>query len=145
MTVPTNSQGPIVWFRQDLRFADTLVDADLADNTLGWQWSAGCVTDAAPYFRVFNPATQGEKFDPQGDYVRHWIPELNKLPSEWVHKPWKARGSFQEESGIDLHACVAPDWASSSPRFRRRMGKFGFRYLVDSQVLSFQGHAQYCG
>ena len=71
-------------------FWDTLVDADLANNTLGWQWAAGCGADAAPYFRVFNPILQGEKFDPCGDYVRRWVPELKSIPLKWIHKPWKA-------------------------------------------------------
>lgn len=92
----------IPWQRGAAWFWDTLVDADLACNTLGWQWSAGCGADAAPYFRVFNPVTQGEKFDPQGDYVRHWIPELKRLPSEWVHKPWEAPARLLAEAGIEL-------------------------------------------
>ena len=71
-------------------FWDTLVDADLANNTLGWQWTAGCGADAAPYFRVFNPVLQGEKFDPAGAYVRRWIPELKTVPDAFVHKPWMA-------------------------------------------------------
>jgi deoxyribodipyrimidine photo-lyase len=71
-------------------FWDTLVDADLANNTLGWQWTAGCGADAAPYFRIFNPVTQGEKFDPQGEYVRRWVPELADLPNPWIHQPWQA-------------------------------------------------------
>lgn len=69
-------------------FLDTLVDADLANNTMGWQWVAGCGADPAPYFRIFNPVTQGEKFDPDGDYVRRWVPELRDLPSQWIHQPW---------------------------------------------------------
>ena len=72
-------------------FWDTLVDADLAQNTLGWQWTAGCGADAAPYFRVFNPTTQGEKFDPHGDYVRRWCPELAKLSDKWIHQPHNAQ------------------------------------------------------
>lgn len=92
----------IPWQEGAAWFWDTLVDADLANNTLGWQWTAGCGADAAPYFRVFNPITQGEKFDPQGDYVRHWIPELKKLPSEWIHKPWEAPGHVLQDAGIDL-------------------------------------------
>lgn len=69
-------------------FWDTLVDADLANNTLGWQWSAGCGADAAPYFRIFNPVSQGEKFDPEGIYIRQWIPELRKIPAAHRHHPW---------------------------------------------------------
>ena len=71
-------------------FWDTLVDADLASNTLNWQWSAGSGADAAPYFRIFNPVLQGEKFDPKGDYVRRWVPELSKVPDKYIHKPWAA-------------------------------------------------------
>ncbi len=83
-------------------FWDTLVDADLANNTLGWQWTAGCGADAAPYFRIFNPVTQGEKFDPKGGYVRKWVPEIAKLPDEWIHKPWQAPGPVLASAGIEL-------------------------------------------
>ena len=65
-----------------------LVDGDLASNQHGWQWTAGTGTDPAPYFRIFNPVTQGERFDPDGTYVRHWIPELRCTPSRYVHRPW---------------------------------------------------------
>jgi deoxyribodipyrimidine photo-lyase len=71
-------------------FWDTLVDADLANNSLGWQWSAGSGADAAPYFRIFNPVTQGEKFDPAGAYVKRWVPEVRDLSSGQVHRPWEA-------------------------------------------------------
>ena len=83
-------------------FWDTLVDADLASNTLGWQWSAGCGADAAPYFRVFNPITQGEKFDPDGDYVRKWVPEIAKLPNKYIHEPWEAPDGILEYAGVEL-------------------------------------------
>jgi deoxyribodipyrimidine photo-lyase len=83
-------------------FWDTLVDADLANNTLGWQWVAGCGADAAPYFRIFNPVTQGEKFDPDGDYVRRWVPELARLPAHYIHKPWEAPGETLKKSGVVL-------------------------------------------
>ena len=83
-------------------FWDTLVDADLAQNTLGWQWTAGCGADAAPYFRVFNPVSQGEKFDPQGDYVRRWCPELAALPDEWLHKPWEASAEVLKRASVLL-------------------------------------------
>jgi deoxyribodipyrimidine photo-lyase len=71
-------------------FWDTLVDADLANNTMGWQWTAGSGADAAPYFRIFNPVLQGQKFDPQGRYVARWLPELARLPARFVHCPWEA-------------------------------------------------------
>jgi len=83
-------------------FWDTLVDADLANNTQGWQWSAGCGADAAPYFRIFNPVRQGERFDPQGRYVRRWCPELAKLPDRLIHQPWEAPASLLAQSGIQL-------------------------------------------
>lgn len=73
-------------------FWDTLVDADLANNTFGWQWTAGCGADAAPYFRVFNPVLQGERFDPEGHYVKRWLPELEGIPAKWVHRPWEEPG-----------------------------------------------------
>ena len=79
----------IPWQQGEEWFWDTLVDANLANNSAGWQWVAGCGADAAPYFRVFNPVLQGEKFDPQGDYVRTWIPELKKLPKKYIHSPWQ--------------------------------------------------------
>jgi len=70
-------------------FWDTLVDADLANNTLGWQWVAGCGADAAPYFRVFNPYTQAAKFDPEASYLKRWLPELAALPAKLLHEPWR--------------------------------------------------------
>lgn len=85
-------------------FWDTLVDADLANNTLGWQWTAGCGADAAPYFRIFNPVLQGEKFDPKGDYVRQWVPELKGLQASWIQKPWQAPPSVLKEAGVELNA-----------------------------------------
>ena len=81
-------------------FWDTLVDADLAQNTLGWQWTTGCGADAAPYFRIFNPVTQGEKFDPNGAYVREWCPELAKLPDRWIHQPDKAPAEILRAAGV---------------------------------------------
>ncbi len=83
-------------------FWDTLVDADLANNSFGWQWAAGCGADAAPYFRIFNPVAQGERYDRQGVYVRRWIPELAALPDAWLHKPWKAPASELARAGVAL-------------------------------------------
>lgn len=83
-------------------FWDTLVDADLAQNTLGWQWSAGCGADAAPYFRIFNPVSQGQKFDAQGVYVRKWIPEIAALPTEYIHAPWEAPAIVLTNADVTL-------------------------------------------
>lgn len=83
-------------------FWDTLVDADLASNTLGWQWVGGCGADAAPYFRVFNPVSQGTKFDPEGAYVRRWVPELARMPAEHIHAPWEAPSDVLREAGVGL-------------------------------------------
>jgi deoxyribodipyrimidine photo-lyase len=80
----------VSWTEGAKWFWDTLVDADIASNSANWQWVAGCGADAAPYFRVFNPVLQGEKFDPDGAYVRRWVPELRELPSNVVHRPWEA-------------------------------------------------------
>jgi deoxyribodipyrimidine photo-lyase len=80
------------WWRGARHFMRHLVDGDLASNQLNWQWTAGSGTDAAPYFRIFNPTTQGEKFDPTGDYVRRYVPELRELAGKSVHQPWKRPG-----------------------------------------------------
>ncbi|MGQ7843337.1 cryptochrome/photolyase family protein [Granulosicoccus sp. 3-233] len=79
----------IPWQAGERWFRDTLVDADLASNSMGWQWTAGSGVDASPFFRVFNPVLQGEKFDKQGDYVRHWVPELAEVETRYLHKPWE--------------------------------------------------------
>ena len=83
-------------------FLDTLVDADLANNAASWQWVAGCGADAAPYFRIFNPMLQGAKFDPDGDYVRRWVPELAKLEGADIHAPWEAPPLALKSAGIVL-------------------------------------------
>jgi deoxyribodipyrimidine photo-lyase len=94
----------IPWQEGARWFWDTLVDADLANNTLGWQWTAGCGADAAPYFRVFNPVLQGEKFDPEGTYVRRWVTELARLPAACLHKPWQAPEAVLAAAGVRLGA-----------------------------------------
>lgn len=83
-------------------FWETLVDADLANNSLGWQWCAGCGADASPYFRIFNPMTQGSKFDPDGLYVKRWVPELAQLPARYVHAPWEAPAAVLAGAGVRI-------------------------------------------
>jgi deoxyribodipyrimidine photo-lyase len=90
------------WQDGERWFWDTLVDADLANNSASWQWVAGCGADAAPYFRVFNPVLQGEKFDPEGDYVRRYVPELAGLGAKYIHRPWEAPEDALREAGLRL-------------------------------------------
>ncbi len=92
----------VPWQEGAAWFWDTLVDADLANNTMGWQWTAGCGADAAPFFRVFNPVVQGKKFDPDGSYVRRWVPELATLPDRWLHAPWEAPPHVLAGAGVAL-------------------------------------------
>jgi deoxyribodipyrimidine photo-lyase len=89
----------IDWWRGARHFLANLVDGDLASNNHGWQWVAGTGTDAAPYFRVFNPVLQGEKFDPDGAYVRRYVPELRDVDSRFVHRPWDAPSDLFAASG----------------------------------------------
>ena len=92
----------IPWQTGEAWFWDTLVDADLASNSMGWQWIQGCGADAAPYFRIFNPVRQGERFDPEGHYVRRWVPELRALPDKYLHSPWSAPEQVLREAGVRL-------------------------------------------
>jgi len=92
----------IDWRVGEAWFWDTLCDADPANNAASWQWVAGSGADAAPYFRVFNPVLQGEKFDPDGAYVRRWVPELAKLEARYVHAPWKAPRESLARAGVTL-------------------------------------------
>jgi deoxyribodipyrimidine photo-lyase len=92
----------IDWREGEKWFWDTLVDADAGSNPANWQWVAGCGADAAPYFRVFNPILQGEKFDPDGVYVRRWVPELTQLPNGVIHQPWSATPLELASSGVVL-------------------------------------------
>jgi len=92
----------IDWRRGEAWFWDSLVDADLANNAANWQWVAGSGADAAPYFRIFNPVLQGAKYDPDGKYVRRWVPELAGLPDRLVHRPWEADQKTLEAAGVRL-------------------------------------------
>jgi deoxyribodipyrimidine photo-lyase len=90
------------WRHGERWFWDCLFDADFANNRAGWQWIAGCGADAAPYFRVFNPVTQGQKFDADGHYTRTYVPELNKLPSKYLFAPWDAPNTVLQDAGVTL-------------------------------------------
>ena len=90
------------WRQGEAWFWDTLVDADHASNAGNWQWVAGCGADAAPYFRIFSPMAQGTRFDPDGRYVRRWVPEIARLPDKWLHAPWTAPPMVLEASGLRL-------------------------------------------
>ena len=86
--------------RGEEHYFDLLTDGDWANNDMGWQWSAGCGCDAQPWFRIFNPVTQGMKFDPQGDYVRTWVPELALMPAKYIHAPWEAPPEILAAAGV---------------------------------------------
>ncbi|GKX35200.1 MAG: deoxyribodipyrimidine photo-lyase [Rhizobiaceae bacterium MnEN-MB40S] len=90
------------WREGEAWFWDCLVDADLANNSASWQWAAGCGADAAPYFRVFNPVLQGQKFDGKGHYTRRWVPELKDMPDKWLFNPWEAPADVLEKAGVKL-------------------------------------------
>lgn len=111
-------QQGAVWFWRGL------ADADLANNTLGWQWVAGCGADAAPYVRVFNPITQGERFDADGAYVRRWVPELAALPDRWVHRPWEAPSSELKVAGVALDSDYPAPIVDHAEARRRALAVF---------------------
>jgi deoxyribodipyrimidine photo-lyase len=90
------------WQSGEQWFWDTLVDADIGANAASWQWVAGCGADAAPYFRIFNPILQGEKFDKHGGYVRRWVPELSAMPDKFIHKPWQAPVEVLSDADVNL-------------------------------------------
>ena len=90
----------IHWMEGEKHFRNTLLDFNVANNVAGWQWVAGTGADAAPYFRIFNPILQGEKFDSNGNYIKKWCPELNNLPNEFLHKPWEMPEELQMEKNI---------------------------------------------
>jgi deoxyribodipyrimidine photo-lyase len=106
----------IPWQEGERWFWDCLVDADIGANSASWQWVAGSGADAAPYFRIFNPVLQGEKFDPEGKYVRQFVPELARLPNEFIHKPWAAPALVLHAADVRLgenypHKIVEHDMA----------------------------------
>lgn len=112
------------WTAGERWFWDTLVDADLASNGLGWQWSAGGGADGASYPRIFNPILQGRKFDPQGDYVRRFLPELARLPTEFLHAPWEAPLLVLQEAGVELGKTYPHPLVDHSTARRKALAAF---------------------
>ena len=92
----------VPWQLGETWFWNTLIDADPASNPSGWQWVSGCGADAAPYFRIFNPILQGQKFDPKGIYIKKFLPELKMLSPKFIHEPWKADSAILKNSDIKL-------------------------------------------
>ena len=106
--------------RGERHYFDLLTDGDWANNDAGWQWSAGCGCDAQPWFRIFNPVTQGEKFDADGDYVRRWVPELARMPAKHIHAPWLAPDAVLKDAGVRLgkdYPAPVVDHATARQRF----------------------------
>ena len=91
----------IDWKNGEMYFRNCLLDYSEANNVAGWQWVAGCGADAAPYFRIFNPILQGEKFDKDGKYVRKWVPEIKNIPNKFIHKPWEFYNDSNFKIGKD--------------------------------------------
>jgi deoxyribodipyrimidine photo-lyase len=114
----------IDWREGEKWFWDTLVDADLANNSAGWQWVAGSGADASPFFRIFNPITQGEKFDPDGDYIRQWVPELADLPDKYLNRPWEADKATLEKAGVELGTTYPDPLVDHSAARERALAAF---------------------
>ena len=112
------------WQQGAAWFWDTLVDADLASNSASWQWVAGCGADAAPYFRIFNPVLQGQRFDPEGDYVRRWVPELEALRATDIHQPWQAPPAVLAEAGVRLGLTYPQPVVDHKAARQRALGAF---------------------
>ncbi len=121
----------IPWQQGERWFWDTLVDADQASNSMNWQWVAGCGVDASPFFRIFNPVTQSEKFDPQGKYLRQWLPEVRELDDKWIHKPWEASSAVLDRAGI----CLGKNypWPVVDHRFARQKALEAFESIKKSK------------
>jgi deoxyribodipyrimidine photo-lyase len=117
----------ISWQKGEEWFWDTLVDADLANNAASWQWMAGCGADAAPFFRIFNPVLQSQKFDPQGVYIKKWVPELVSLGASHIHAPWEAPPEILRQAGVKLGENYPPPIIDHS--FARQRALDAFRLL----------------
>jgi deoxyribodipyrimidine photo-lyase len=118
-------------------FWDTLVDADLGNNTAGWQWVAGCGADAAPFFRIFNPVLQGQKFDPNGNYIRQFVPELSALETDYIHEPWRATPTILMKANLRLGQTYPYPIVDHTKARQRALAAFGtMKEAAASQALS---------
>ena len=130
----------ISWHEGARWFWEMLVDADLANNSFGWQWTAGCGADAAPYFRIFNPVRQGERFDPTGAYIRQYVPELRDVPNRWIHAPFKAgtpltaNGNQKSNEAVYAHPIV--DHAVAHRRALEAFCRHEKIILTDSSLVT---------
>jgi len=115
----------IDWHWGERYFMQHLVDGDLAANNGGWQWTAGTGTDAAPYFRIFNPVLQGQKFDPQGVYVRQWVPELARVPDKFIHQPWKMPPDVQRQARCAIEEDYPPPIVDHAWARERTLAAYG--------------------
>jgi deoxyribodipyrimidine photo-lyase len=115
----------IDWRWGERHFMQQLLDGDPAANNGGWQWTAGTGTDAAPYFRVFNPTLQGMKFDPRGDYVRRYVPELAHVPDPYIHEPWKMPADVQRQAGCLIGVDYPQPIVDHSAARKRALERFG--------------------
>ncbi|MDP9128704.1 MAG: DNA photolyase family protein, partial [Pseudomonadota bacterium] len=113
------------WREGEAWFWNTLVDADPGSNSASWQWVAGCGADAAPFFRIFNPILQGQKFDPEGSYVKRYVPELAGLAAAFIHEPWKAPAAILEQAGIKLGASYPRPIVDHNGARQRALAAFG--------------------
>jgi len=120
----------IPWQRGEQWFWDTLVDADPACNACGWQWISGCGIESAPYFRIFNPLIQGERFDPDGQYLRRWLPELSGLPDRFIHRPWEAPPTILKKAGVQLGRTYPPPIVEHAKARDRALEAFARLRLV---------------
>jgi deoxyribodipyrimidine photo-lyase len=114
----------VPWQRGEQWFWDTLLDADRASNALNWQWVSGCGVDAAPYFRIFNPVAQSERFDPEGEYLRRWLPELRALPAPAIHAPWTAAPEVLARAGVRLGETYARPIVEHDVARKRALARF---------------------
>ena len=115
----------VPWQEGEAWFWNTLVDADAANNSANWQWIAGCGADPSPFFRVFNPVLQGEKFDPDGTYVSRFVPELAKLPPKFIHHPWDAPEDVLTEAGVRLGKTIRTRSSITPPPATGRLMLYG--------------------